>query len=199
MDVWTGRGLTRFAVLFVIELSARRINIAGIAPEPDAPWMSQMSRNLTAVGDGFLTGTRFLIHDRDPLFTLAFRQTLAAADVQAVRPPPRSPNLNAYAERFVRTIKESCLNRVTLVGEGSLRRALREFMEHYHRERNHGLGQHVDRACRGADELRRPYGMSRAARRLVEVISPTRRVTPADAAYVTCSQRNGPDGAPMTL
>src|SRR5262249_49097420 len=60
------------------------------------------------------------IHDRDPRFTLAFRETLAAADVQVVRLPPRSPNLNAYAERFVRTIKESCLDRIILVGEASL-------------------------------------------------------------------------------
>jgi transposase InsO family protein len=78
-----------------------------------------------------------LIHDRDPRFTLAFRETLAAADVQVVRLPPRSPNLNAFAERFVRTIKESCLDRIILVGEASLRRALAEFVEHYHHERNH--------------------------------------------------------------
>jgi transposase InsO family protein len=130
-------------------LSTGRINIAGIAREPDAAWMSQVSRNLTDVGDGFLTGKRFLIHDRDPLFTVAFCETLAAADIQAVRLPPRSPNLNAYAERFVRTIKESCLDWIILVGEASLRRALSEFVEHYHRERNHqGLGNTliVDRA-----------------------------------------------------
>jgi transposase InsO family protein len=85
-----------------------------------------------------------LIHDRDPRFTLAFRETLAAADVRVVRLPPRSPNLNAFAERFVRTIKESCLDRIIVVGEASLRRALAEFVEHYHHERNHqGLGNTV--------------------------------------------------------
>src|SRR5262245_57968347 len=119
-------------------------HIAGIAPEPDSAWMLQISRNLTDVSDGFLTGKRFLIHDRDPQFTLAFRETLAAADVQAIRLPARSPNLNAYAERFVRTIKESCLDRIVLVGEASLRRAAREFADHYHRERNHqGLGNEL--------------------------------------------------------
>jgi putative transposase len=123
VDVWTTRGLTRVAVFFIIELSTRRIQIAGITSEPDSAWMCQMSRNLTDASDGFLTGKRFLIHDRDPLFTLAFRETLAAAGVQVVRLPPRSPNLNAFAERFVRTIKESCLDRMILVGEGSLRRA----------------------------------------------------------------------------
>ena len=144
VDIWTGRGLTRVAVLFVIELSTRRIQIAGITSEPDSAWMGQMSRNLTDASDGFLTGKRFLIHDRDPLFTLAFRETLAAAGVQAVRLPPRSPNLNAFAERFVRTIKESCLDRMILVGEGSLRRAVGEFIEHYHHERNHqGLGNQL--------------------------------------------------------
>src|SRR5882762_9784933 len=97
--------------------------------------MSQVSRNVTDAGDGFLMGKRFLIHDRDPLFTAAFRETLAAAGVQVVRLPPRSPNLNAYAERFARTIKESCLDRMILIGEGSLRRAVGEFIEHYHRER----------------------------------------------------------------
>ena len=144
VDVWTGRGLTRVAVLFIIELSTRRIQIAGITSEPDSAWMGQMSRNLTDASDGFLTGKRFLIHDRDPLFTLAFRETLAAAGVQVVRLPPRSPNLNAFAERFVRTIKESCLDRMILVGEGSLRRAVGEFVEHYHHERNHqGLGNRL--------------------------------------------------------
>jgi transposase InsO family protein len=137
VNVWGGSGLTRFAVLFIIELSTRRVEIAGIASEPDGAWMSQMGRNVTDASDGYLTGKRFLIHDRDPLFTVAFRETLAAAGVQVVRLPPRSPNLNAYAERFVRTIKESCLDRVILVGEGSLRRAVREFIEHYHHERNH--------------------------------------------------------------
>jgi len=144
VDVWTGRGLTRFAVLFIIELSTRRIEIAGITAEPDAARMSQVSRNMTDADDGFLTGKRYLIHDRDPLFTAAFRETLAAAGVKVVRLPPRSPNLNAYAERFVRTIKESCLDRMILVGEGSLRRAVGEFIEHYHRERNHqGLGNQL--------------------------------------------------------
>jgi transposase InsO family protein len=137
VDVWTGRGLTRFAVLFMIEPSTRRVEIAGITSEPDSAWMSQISRNLTDPNDGFLTDKRFLIHDRDPLFTTAFRETLAAADVQGVRLPPRSPNLNAHAERFVRTIKESCLERLILAGEASLRRAVGEFVEHYHHERNH--------------------------------------------------------------
>jgi transposase InsO family protein len=144
VHVWTSRGLTPFAVLFIIELSTRRVDVAGIAAEPDSAWMSQISRNVTDVHDGCLRGKHYLIHDRDPLFTLGFRETLAAAGVEVVRLPPCSPNLNAHAEGFVRTIKESCLDRLILVGEASLRRSVAEFVEHYHRERNHqGLGNQL--------------------------------------------------------
>jgi len=137
VEAWTPKGLTRYAVLFVIELATRRIQIAGIAPEPDSAWVVQCGRQLTDAVDGFLVGKRFLLHDRDPLFSEAFRETLAATGVETVRLPPRSPNLNAHAERYVRTIKEACLNRLIFVGEGSLRRAIGEFVTHYHHERNH--------------------------------------------------------------
>jgi transposase InsO family protein len=137
VEVWTGARLTRFAVLFVIELATRRIEIAGIVPEPDSAWVRQCARQLTDPIDGCLRGKRFLLHDRDPLFSEAFRETLAATGVETVRLPARSPNLNAFAERFVRTIKESCLNRMIFVGERSLRRAIAEFVTHYHYERNH--------------------------------------------------------------
>ena len=99
--------------------------------------MTQISRNLTDTVDGFLDGKRFLIHDRDPLFTTEFQETLAAAGVSVARLPPRSPNLNAYAERFVRSIEESCLDRMILFGKCSLRRATTAFVAHYHYERNH--------------------------------------------------------------
>ena len=133
--------LTRYVVLFVMELATRRVHIAGIASEPDSAWVVQCSRQLTDAVDGFLVGKRFLLHDGEPLFTEAFRETLAVTGVETVRLPPKSPNLNAFAERFVRSIKESCLNRMILVSEHSLRRAVREFVAHYHHERNHqGLG-----------------------------------------------------------
>jgi putative transposase len=99
--------------------------------------MSQVSRAVTDANDGSLTGKRFLIHDRDPLFTGAFRETLASAGVEAVRLPPRSPNLKVYAERFVSSVKESCLDRLIRVGDGSLTRAVRQFVTYYHHERNH--------------------------------------------------------------
>ena len=137
VEVWTRSGLVRVVVLFVIELSTRRVEIAGITTQPDQAWMTQIARNLTDGVDGFLVGKKYLIHDRDPLFTQEFRETLGVAGVGVVRLPVRSPNLNAYAERFVRSIKESCLDRMILFGERSLRRATREFLAHYHRERNH--------------------------------------------------------------
>jgi hypothetical protein len=99
--------------------------------------MGQIGRNLTDAVDGILVGKRYLIHDRDPLFTAEFLSMLTAAGVKSVKLPPRTPNLNAYAERFVRSIKESCLERIILFGESSLRKAIHEFLAHYLLERNH--------------------------------------------------------------
>ena len=99
--------------------------------------MMQAGRNLTDAVDGFLTGTQFLILDRDTKFSVAFRDLLKDAGVDVVRLPPRSPNLNAFAERFVLSIKDECLNRMIFFGERSLRKATTEFADHYHKERNH--------------------------------------------------------------
>ena len=87
--------------------------------------------------DGLLNGERYLIDDRDPLFTAEFLSLLAEAGVASVKLPRRSPNLNAHPERFARTIKESCLERMILFGESGVRKATAEFMAHYHNERNH--------------------------------------------------------------
>lgn len=144
IEVWTRKGLTRFVVLFLIDLSTRRVEIAGIAAQANGLWMAQIARNLSDYVDGFLRGKRYLIHDHDPLYTAEFLGTLGAAGIKSVKLPPRSPNLNAHAERFVRTIKESCLDRMILFGEGSLRKAIHEFIAHYHHERNHqGLGNRL--------------------------------------------------------
>jgi len=137
IEIWTPQGLTRYIVLFFMDLSTRRVHIAGMASQANGFWMAQVARNLTDDVDGFLRGKRYLIHDRDPLYTAEFVATLRGAGVRSVKLPPRSPNLNAHAERFVRTIKESCLERMILFGEGSLRKAISEFVAHYHLERNH--------------------------------------------------------------
>ena len=144
IEAWTRQGLTRFLVLFFIDLASRRVEIGGVARQANGLWVSQVARNLSDAEEGFLNGKRYLIHDRDPLFTAEFLEILKGSGVQSLKLPPCSPNLNAYAERFVRTIKESCLDRMILFGEGSLRKAIREFVAHYHRERNHqGLGNRL--------------------------------------------------------
>ena len=131
VEVLTARGLIRYFVLFVIDLETRRVEIAGIVHQPYEDWMKQIARNLTDAIDGFLRTTRFLIHDRDPLFSASFRATLSPAGVETVKLPARSPNLNAHAERFVRSIKHECLNRIVPLGENHLRTAVRAYVAHY--------------------------------------------------------------------
>jgi putative transposase len=143
VEVWTRRGLQRFLVLFFIELSTRRVKIAGVTAQANGLWMSQIARDISDPVDGLLLGKRYLIHDRDPLFTAEFQDMLSEVGIQSVKLPPCS-HLNAHAERFVRTIKESCLDRLILFEEAGLRKAIREFVAHYHQERNHqGLGNRL--------------------------------------------------------
>lgn len=106
----------------IIELSTRKVKISGVAASANKLWMSQIGRNPTDAVDGILKGKRYLIHDRDPLFTTEFLTMPAKVGVKPVRLPPRSLNLNVYAERCVRTMKESRLDRLILFEEGSLRR-----------------------------------------------------------------------------
>ena len=119
VEVWTPRGLTRVTVLVLIHLASRRVQIAGISAEPDGPGVTQLMRNATEAEDGCLRHIRVLIHDRDPRFRPAVRAPLPPADVTPIRLPRPRAELNAYTERFVRTIKESCLERRVLSGEGS--------------------------------------------------------------------------------
>jgi len=153
VEVWTFSGLTRFVVLFFMDVSTRRVKIAGIANKPDGLWMTQIARNLTDAVDGFILRKRYLIHDRDPLYTREFLSMLAEAGIASVKLPPRSPNLNAYAERFVHTVKEDCLDRMILFDERSLRNSIQHFSAHYHFERNHqGLGDRIITQKRMVDD-----------------------------------------------
>ncbi len=99
--------------------------------------MKQIARNLTDCDSGFLNGARYLIHDRDPLFTRRFRKILKPSGVKTVELPARSPDLNAYAERFILSVKSECLAKIIPLGEQHLRKAVKEYTEHYHLERNH--------------------------------------------------------------
>ncbi len=115
-------------VFFVMEVHTRTVEIAGIRVDPDGAWMKQIARNLTDPIDGFLRNASHLIHDRDPLFTEAFRDMLDGVDVKTVKIPAKSPNCNPHAERFVRSIKQECLNHFVLFGERHLRHVIKEYM-----------------------------------------------------------------------
>jgi transposase InsO family protein len=144
VEVLTMRGLVRYFVFFVMRLKTRTVEIAGVTPLPTETWMKQTARKLTDAQDGFLRGVRYLILDRDPLYTIAFRRMLRDSGVRPLLLPARSPNLNAYAERFVLSVKSECLERIVPLGEGHLRAAVREFVDHYHEERPHqGLGNEL--------------------------------------------------------
>ena len=136
-EVWTWCGLVTYYVLFFIHLGSRRVHVAGVTSHPDQRWMVQVARNVTMADWGFLEPEQYLIHDRDGKFCPAFQRVIEAAGVTRVPLPARSPNLNAYAERWVRSIKDECLSKLILFGEGALRHALQEYVEHYHHERPH--------------------------------------------------------------
>ncbi|MHC5211834.1 MAG: transposase [Planctomycetota bacterium] len=143
-EVWTPKGLVTYYTLFLIDLKSRRVHIAGSTPHPNEPFMAQVARNLTDDVDGFLLQHRFLICDRDTKFSGGFRRTLKGSGVGTVLTPYRAPDCNAFAERFVRSIKTECLDRMIFFGEQSLHRAIREYTEHYHLERPHqGLGNEL--------------------------------------------------------
>ena len=137
VEVLTWRGLVTYYVLFFVQLETRRITLAGLTRHPTADWMVQMSRNAVDEETGYLRGQRYLLHDRDAKFCPAFRDVLRSAGVRPVVLPPQSPNLNAFAERWVRSVKQECLSNLIFFGEAPLRRALMEYTEHFHAERNH--------------------------------------------------------------
>ena len=136
-EVWTLGGLVTYYVLFFLHLGSRKIHVAGITPHPHAAWMVQVACNVTMEGWGCLSPGQYLIHDRDTKFCAAFQHIIDDAGVERVVLPPRSPNLNAYAERWVRSVKDEALSRLIRFGEASLRHALHAYVEHYHQERNH--------------------------------------------------------------
>src|SRR5918994_3936615 len=137
VEVLTWRGLVTYYVLFFLHLETRRVSLAGITRHPTEEWMTQMARNAIDEESGCLRQHRYVLHDRDAKFCAEFRNTLVTRGVKCLRLPARSPNLNAFSERWVRSVKSECLSKLILFGESSLRRALTNFCEHYHAERNH--------------------------------------------------------------
>jgi len=143
-EVWTARGLIRYFTLFVIDIATRRVYIAGTTANPTSAWMEQVARNLTDCEEGFLTGKRFLVVDRDAKYSRKFKSILEGSGIEVLLTSYLAPNMNAYAERFVRSIKSECLDRVIFLGRGALVRAIAEYMAHYHDERSHqGIGNEM--------------------------------------------------------
>jgi hypothetical protein len=153
VQVLTLRGLVTYYVLFFIHLASREVEIAGITAHPTQQWMKQMARNVTMEGAA-------------PLETVAsFLAIIKSGGVKTLRLPAQSPNLNAYSERRVRSAKDECLSKLVLLGERSLRRAMREYVVHYHAERNHQgksnillFPQVTEIRCEKAVECRQPLG-----------------------------------------
>ncbi len=134
VEVLKWRGLVTYLVtyyvLFFIHLETRRITIAGITPHPDGEWMEQIARSATQESWGYLSGCRYVLHDRDKKFCASFRSVLTAAGVKPILLPAKSPNRNAYAERWVRSVKQECLSKLILLGQGPLLRSLTEYAAH---------------------------------------------------------------------
>jgi transposase InsO family protein len=140
-EVWTWRGLVTYYTVFIIDLASRRVQILGSTPHPEALFMQQVVRTLNMAEASVVRVPELLICDRDRKWSVDVRRRFRDAGIRVVRIPERAPNANAYAERFVRSIKEECLDRLIPIGARHFRRAVSEFVEHYHRERNHqGLG-----------------------------------------------------------
>lgn len=143
-EVWTACGLVTHYTLFAIQHATRAVEIVATTPNPNALFMSQVAKLLTDPVDGFLRAKKFLLMDRDSIFSEAFRAALKSEGVRAVRSPPSSPNCNALAERFVGSVRRELTDRMIFVGVASLDHALREFSAHYNAERNHqGVGNEL--------------------------------------------------------
>lgn len=140
-EVWTPLGLVTQYTLFAVQHGSRQVHVAGTTVNPDASFMAQVARNLTDEFEGFLRSTRHLILDRDTKFSAQFRQILSDAGVQITTTAYLAPNMNAFAERWVKSVKSELLGRRIFFGARSLERALADYVEHYNEDRPHqGIG-----------------------------------------------------------
>jgi putative transposase len=158
-EVWTWRGLVTYYTVFVIDLASRRVQIIGSTPHPNDLFKQQVSRTLTGADDGVLYAQGVMICDRDRKWSGEVRRVLGDAGIRVVQTPVTGAQRECLrGERFVRSIKEECLDRMVPLGERHFRRTIAEFVAHYHRERNHqGLGNRLIEgvASRQAGTIRR--------------------------------------------
>ena len=136
-EVLTWCSLAIHYILLFLRVKIQEVHLAGVTPHPDQRWMTQIARNMTMADWSVLTPGQYLIHDRDGKYCPAFQQTIRAVGAKSIPLPPRSPSLNAYAERWIRSVKDEVLSRLIPFGERSLRYALYEYVTHYHTERPH--------------------------------------------------------------
>lgn len=136
-EIYTVKGLTRYMVFVVIDYATRKVEIAGIVEQAYGDWMKQVAKNLTDPFCGFLKDKKYLIRDRDPLYTEVFIEMLKAGGVKSIKSMPLAPNFSPFVERFIRSIKSECLDRMLIFGEAHLRYCIEQYIEHYHTERAH--------------------------------------------------------------
>jgi putative transposase len=127
--------LRRLYVLFFIELGTRRVHLAGVTAHPDGAWVTQQARNLLMPAEE--PRPRFLLRDRDAKFTRAFDDVLRSEGIEVLITPVQAPNANAYAERWIRTVRAECLDWLLIVGRGHLEQVLRVYVAHYNNHRSH--------------------------------------------------------------
>ena len=135
--------LRRYYVLFVVEIERRVVHLLGVTANPNGPWVTQVARNFVAELDETGRRLRFLVRDRDTKFTAGFDQIFASIGVEAIRTPIRSPKANAFAERWVRTVRQDCLDHLLVFSRRHLESILGEYIEHYNRARPH-RGLHLE-------------------------------------------------------
>ena len=165
-EVWSARGLITYFVLTFMRVASRKVCIAGITTSADSGWMQQMARNMTQADVGFLSGCRYLLHDRDTKFCAAFDGALRSVGIEPILLPPRSPNLNAHCERWIRSVKTEVLSKMILFGEGSLRHCLEDYLSHYHAERNHQGKENLILFPVAGDRIAEPIGEIHTRERL---------------------------------
>lgn len=136
-EVLTSVGLITYYILFFIHIGSRKVYLAGITDHPNEAWMRQIAINETMEDWGFLSNIRYLIHDRDSKFSIGFREIIKSVGIKPLKLPARSPNLNAFAERWVLSIKTDCLSKIITNSDNKLWDVIEHYIDHYHEERNH--------------------------------------------------------------